>query len=104
MDNYQTIGEFTRYLKLMFDTSTKMRNVYLKGEISNLKIHTTGHIYFSLKDETSKINAMMFSSSAKNLKFVPAEGMKVLVHGRVSIYEATGNSQIYVSEMEEDVI
>ena len=102
MDNYQTIGEFTRYLKLMFDTSTKMRNVYLKGEISNLKIHTTGHIYFSLKDETSKINAMMFSSSAKNLNFVPAEGMKVLVHGRVSIYEATGNYQIYVSEMEED--
>ena len=102
MDNYQTIGEFTRYLKLMFDTSTKMRNVYLKGEISNLKIHTTGHIYFSLKDETSKINAMMFASSAKNLKFVPAEGMKVLVHGRVSIYEATGNYQIYVSEMEED--
>ena len=100
--DYQTIGEFTRYLKLMFDTSTKMRNVYLKGEISNLKIHTTGHIYFSLKDETSKINAMMFSSSAKNLKFVPAEGMKVLVHGRVSIYEATGNYQIYVSEMEED--
>lgn len=99
---YQTIGEFTRYLKLMFDTSTKMRNVYLKGEISNLKIHTTGHIYFSLKDETSKINAMMFSSSAKNLNFVPAEGMKVLVHGRVSIYEATGNYQIYVSEMEED--
>nr|MBP3258651.1 exodeoxyribonuclease VII large subunit [Bacilli bacterium] len=99
---YQTIGEFTRYLKLMFDTSTKMRNVYLKGEISNLKIHTTGHIYFSLKDETSKINAMMFSSSAKNLNFVPVEGMKVLVHGRVSIYEATGNYQIYVSEMEED--
>ena len=99
---YQTIGEFTRYLKLMFDTSTKMRNVYLKGEISNLKIHTTGHIYFSLKDETSKINAMMFASSAKNLNFVPAEGMKVLVHGRVSIYEATGNYQIYVSEMEED--
>ncbi|MBR1377498.1 MAG: exodeoxyribonuclease VII large subunit [Bacilli bacterium] len=101
-NNYQTIGEFTRYLKLMFDTSTKMRNVYLKGEISNLKIHTTGHIYFSLKDETSKINAMMFSSSAKNLKFVPQEGMKVLVHGRVSIYEATGNYQIYVDNMEED--
>ena len=101
-NNYQTVGEFTRYLKLMFDTSTKMRNVYLKGEISNLKIHTTGHLYFSLKDETSKINAIMFSSSAKNLKFTPQEGTKVLVHGRVSIYEATGNYQIYVDGMEED--
>ena len=104
MDNYQTIGEFTRYLKLMFDTSTKMRNVYLKGEISNLKIHTTGHMYFSLKDETSKIGAIMFSQSAKKLGFVPQEGMKVLVHGRVSIYEATGNYQIYVDEMQEDGI
>ena len=102
MDNYQTIGEFTRYLKLMFDTSTKMRNVYLKGEISNLKIHQTGHMYFSLKDETSKINAIMFSTSTKSLKFMPTEGMKVLVHGRVSIYEATGNYQIYVDKMEED--
>lgn len=101
-NNYQTIGEFTRYLKLMFDTSSKMKNVYLKGEISNLKIHTTGHLYFSLKDETSKINAIMFASSAKNLKFVPTEGMKVLVHGRVSIYEATGNYQIYVDNMDED--
>ena len=102
MDNYQTITEFTRYLKLMFDTSSKMRNVYLKGEISNLKIHPTGHIYFSLKDEGSKIGAMMFSSNARNLNFKPEEGMKVLVSGRVSIYEATGNYQIYVSTMEED--
>ena len=101
-NNYQTIGEFTRYLKLMFDTSSKMKNVYLKGEISNLKIHTTGHLYFSLKDETSKINAIMFASSARNLNFKPEEGMKVLVHGRVSIYEATGNYQIYVDNMEED--
>lgn len=102
MDNYQTIGEFTRYLKLMFDTSSKMKNVYLKGEISNLKVHTTGHMYFSLKDETSKINAIMFATSAKSLSFTPQEGMKVLVHGRVSIYEATGNYQIYVQEMQED--
>ena len=99
---YQTVGEFTRYLKLMFDTSSKMRNVYLKGEISNLKIHSTGHMYFSLKDETSKINAIMFSTSCKKLDFVPKEGTKVLVHGRVSIYEATGNYQIYVDKMEED--
>src|SRR5574344_2478869 len=104
MDEYQTVGEFTHYLKLMFDTSTKMRHVLLKGEISNLKPHTTGHLYFSLKDETSKINAIMFSSSASKLQFQPIEGSKVLVRGRVSIYEATGNYQIYVDEMLEDGI
>ena len=102
--NYQTIGEFTKYLKLMFDNSTKMRNVYLKGEISNFKKHPTGHLYFSLKDESSKINAIMFSRDTFKLKFNPQDGTKVLVHGRVSIYEQAGNYQIYVDEMEEDGI
>ena len=102
--NYQTIGEFTSYLKLMFDNSAKMRNVYLKGEISNFKRHPTGHLYFSLKDEKSKINAIMFARDTFNLKFNPTDGTKVLVHGRVSIYEQAGNYQIYVDEMEEDGI
>ena len=102
--NYQTIGEFTCYLKLMFDNSTKMRNVYLKGEISNFKRHPTGHLYFSLKDEKSKINAIMFARDTFNLKFNPTDGTKVLVHGRVSVYEQAGNYQIYVDEMEEDGI
>ena len=97
--NYQTIGEFTSYLKLMFDNSAKMRNVYLKGEISNFKRHPTGHLYFSLKDEKSKINAIMFARDTFNLKFNPTDGTKVLVHGRVSIYEQAGNYQIYVDEM-----
>lgn len=100
--NYQTIGEFTSYLKLMFDNSSKMRNVYLKGEISNFKKHPTGHMYFSLKDETSKINAIMFARETYKLKFIPTDGTKVLVHGRVSVYEQTGNYQIYIDEMEED--
>lgn len=104
MNEYQTITDFTRYLKLMFDTSSKMRKVLLKGEISNYKGHSTGHLYFSLKDENSKIAAIMFSSNARKLTFVPEEGMKVLVSGRVSIYEATGNYQIYVEEMLEDGI
>lgn len=102
--NYQTIGEFTSYLKLMFDNSSKMRNVYLKGEISNFKKHPTGHLYFSLKDENSKINAIMFARETFKLNFNPQDGTKVLVHGRVSIYEATGNYQIYIDEMEEDGI
>ena len=101
-DKYLTISAITRYLKNKFDTDVNLRTVYLKGEISNIKYHTTGHLYFSLKDETCKINAIMFSSNAKKLVFNPVDGSKVLVVGRISVYEATGGYQIYVDEMIED--
>ena len=61
-DKYLSVSAITRYLKAKFDSDDNLRVVFLKGEISNMKYHTTGHIYFSLKDETSKINAIMFSS------------------------------------------
>ena len=103
-NRYLTISVINRYLKDQFDRNEHLRNVYLKGEISNFKGHTTGHLYFSLKDETSRINAIMFSSNAKKLNFEPSDGKKVLVSGRISIYEATGSYQIYVDEMQEDGI
>lgn len=103
-NKYLTVGALTRYLKMKFDSDEHLRRVYLKGEISNFKAHTTGHFYFSLKDETSKINAIMFASSANKLKFMPKDGMKVLLVGRISVYEATGNYQIYVDDMAEDGI
>ncbi len=99
---YLTISSITKYIKYKLDTDEHLKTVYLKGEISNFKSHSTGHLYFSLKDETSKINAIMFNASAKNLKFTPTDGMKVLVIGRISVYESTGNYQIYVEEMRED--
>ena len=99
---YLTVSAITRYLKAKFDSDDNLRTVFLKGEISNIKYHTTGHIYFSIKDETSKINAIMFSSAAKKLLFKPIDGSKILVTGRISIYEATGGYQIYVDEMLED--
>ncbi len=102
MNKHISIGVLTKYLKKKFDTDIHLQNVCIKGEISNYKAHTTGHMYFSLKDETSKINAIMFSKDASKLNFKPVEGMKVLVTGRVSVYESTGNYQIYVTEMEED--
>ena len=102
MDKYLTVSAITHYLKFKFDTDDNLKVVYLKGEISNFKAHTTGHYYFSLKDETSKINAIMFASNTKKLNFFPKEGMKVLVVGRISIFEATGNYQIYVDTMIED--
>lgn len=103
-NKYLTVGAITRYLKAKFDSDDNLRVVFLKGEISNIKYHTTGHIYFSIKDETSKINAIMFSSNAKKLLFKPIDGSKVLVTGRISVYEATGGYQIYVDEMLEDGI
>lgn len=101
-DKYLTITAVTRYLKYKLDSDEHLKNVFLKGEISNFKAHSTGHLYFSLKDETSKINAIMFSTNAKKLKFRPQDGSKVLLVGRISVYEATGNYQIYVEDMIED--
>ncbi len=101
-DKYLTITAITRYLKYKLDSDEHLKNVFLKGEISNFKAHSTGHLYFSLKDETSKINAIMFSDNAKKLKFHPQDGSKVLLVGRISVYEATGNYQIYVEDMIED--
>ena len=101
-DKYLTITALTKYLKYKFDSDDNLRQIFLKGEISNLKFHTTGHLYFSLKDETSKINAIMFNTSARRLVFKPTDGMNVLVTGRISVYEATGNYQIYVDDMVED--
>ena len=103
-NKYLTVSAINRYLKAKFDQDDNLRVVFLKGEISNIKYHTTGHIYFSIKDETSKINAIMFSSNAKKLLFKPIDGSKVLVTGRISVYEATGGYQIYVDEMLEDGI
>ena len=99
---YITIGALNNYLKKLFDNDNNLKDVYLKGEISNFKAHTRGHLYFTLKDETSRINAVMFSYKASMLSFLPADGMKVLVRGKVSIYEATGSYQIYVEEMSQD--
>ncbi|MEI3529951.1 MAG: exodeoxyribonuclease VII large subunit [Bacilli bacterium] len=101
-EKYLSVSALTKYLKYKFDTDEHLRLVFLKGEISNFKAHSTGHLYFSIKDETSKINAIMFSRNASNLKFNPIDGTKVLIAGRVSVYEATGSYQIYVDEMLED--
>ena len=101
-DKYLSITAITRYLKHKLDSDEHLKCVFLRGEISNFKAHSTGHMYFSLKDETSKINAIMFNRSASKMNFSPKEGDKVLVVGRISVYESTGNYQIYVDEMTLD--
>lgn len=103
MENkYITVAQLTRYIKYKIDNDVNLEEVYLKGEISNFKAHSRGHFYFTLKDEESRIAAIMFASSAKNVKFMPQDGMKVLVKGKISVYPANGTYQIYVNEMLED--
>lgn len=99
---YYSITALNKAIKNMFDSKPELNRVYIKGEISNFKHHTRGHLYFTLKDENSRIAAVMFATSASTLKFTPTDGMKVLVSGRVTVYEATGGYQIYVEEMQED--
>ncbi len=101
-DNYITVTQLTRYIKYKIDNDSNLNKIYLKGEISNFKAHTRGHYYFTLKDENSRINAVMFSTYTKNVKFEIQDGMKVLVTGKVSVYEATGGYQIYVDSITED--
>ena len=103
-DKYLTVSRINRYIKYRLDNDENLQKVYLKGEISNFKNHTSGHFYFTLKDETSRIPAVMFRTSALKVNFKPEDGMNVLVTGRISCYEANGNYQIYVEEMLQDGI
>ena len=101
-DKYITVTQLTKYIKYKIDNDPHLNEVFLKGEISNFKAHSRGHFYFTIKDEQARINAIMFSSSTKNLKFIPQDGMKVLVTGKISVFEANGGYQIYVNDMLED--
>jgi exodeoxyribonuclease VII large subunit len=103
MENkYITVTELTKYIKNLLDTDYYLQRIYVKGEISNFKAHTSGHYYFTIKDENSTLKAIMFASSTKRILFMPQDGMKVLVSGKISVYEASGSYQIYVDTMLED--
>ncbi|MGM0218280.1 exodeoxyribonuclease VII large subunit [Enterococcus sp. AZ126] len=99
---YLTVTALTKYLKRKFDADPYLERVYLTGEISNFRLRPNAHQYFSLKDDGAKISAIMFKSAFQKLKFQPKEGMKVLLVGRVSLYESGGSYQIYVEHMEPD--
>ncbi|MBN2696586.1 MAG: exodeoxyribonuclease VII large subunit, partial [Bacilli bacterium] len=101
---YITVTALNRYLKYRFDNDKNLQDILLKAEISNFKRHSRGHLYFTLKDETSQISAIMFQSNAVKLAFDPKDGSKVIVEGNVSVYEPSGNYQVYVEKMSEDGI
>lgn len=98
-----SVSQLNRYIKMNFDADENLANIFISGEISNFTNHyRTGHLYFTLKDDSSAVRAVMFNSSAKRLKFMPEDGMKVIARGKVSVYEASGQYQLYVDDMQPD--
>ena len=99
---FLTVGALTKYIKRKFDADPHLHDCLVKGEISNFKQHSSGHMYFTLKDDKARILAVMFSSANRRMKFTPENGMKVLVRGDVTVYEGSGQYQIYVHDMQPD--
>lgn len=97
-----TVTALNGYIKKVIDSDFILNNTNVKGELSNVKLHSSGHIYFSLKDEFGKINCVMFKSQACKLKFTPKDGMNVILRGKVSVYERGGAYQVYCDSMEAD--
>lgn len=98
-----TVTQLNNYVKRLLDGDYSLNCVFMVGEISNFNNHyRTGHMYFTLKDENSAIKAVMFKSNAQRLRFMPEDGMSVIVRGRVSLFEAAGAYQIYIDDMQPD--
>ncbi len=98
-----SVTQLNTYIKSLFDSDENLVSVFLSGEISNFTNHyKSGHFYLSLKDEKSVIRAVMFAQNARRVRFLPQDGMKVIVRGRVSVYEATGQYQLYIEDMQPD--
>lgn len=104
MTEYLSVSALTKYIKYKFDLDPHLQSVLIKGELSNFKKHSSGHLYFNVKDKESVISAMMFKGNASKLGFEPKEGDEVLIEARVSVYERRGNYQIYVNKMQLDGI
>ncbi|MFC7370451.1 exodeoxyribonuclease VII large subunit [Fictibacillus iocasae] len=103
-DRYVPISSVTRYIKRLFEGDENLQDVWVKGELSNVKKHSRGHLYFTLKDENSKVNAVMFAGNNRYLPFKPADGMKVLIQGEMTVYEPMGTYQLYARSMQQDGI
>ncbi|WP_251520708.1 MULTISPECIES: exodeoxyribonuclease VII large subunit [Staphylococcus] len=102
MTEYLSVSAITKYIKYKFDQDPHLQSVLIKGELSNFKQHSSGHLYFNVKDKNSVIQAMMFKGNASKLDFSPKEGDEVLIEARISVYERRGNYQIYVNKMHID--
>ncbi len=99
-----TVSQLNEYIKMLLDSQTSLRRIYVRGEISNFKEYSSGHMYFTLKDESSLIRAVMFRGYASRLKFRLENGMKVVACGSISVYPRDGQYQLYAEEIEPDGI
>lgn len=97
-----SVSEVTKYIKSMLEEDVLLQDVWLRGELSNVKLHSRGHLYFTVKDEHARMQAVMFSGYNRFLTFQPEDGMNVLVRGEVNVYEPFGQYQLYAKEMQPD--
>jgi len=97
-----TVSDLNNYIKKSMDNDFILNNTYIKGEISNFKLHTSGHAYFSIKDDTSKLSCVMFRTYTSKLKFLPQDGMKVVIKGKISVYLKDGTYQLYCEEIKSE--
>ena len=97
-----TVSEINQYIKDLIDVNPPLSDVYIKGEISNFKAHSSGHFYFTLKDAQSALRSVMFRSSAQKMTFMPENGMKVIAHGRISVFVRDGTYQLYADSLDPD--
>lgn len=103
-NHYLSVTALTRYIKRKFDLDPHLQHVHVRGELSNVRPHSRGYMFITLKDENSLIDGVMFQSDVRRLKFTPESGMSVLVTGHISVYEGNGKYQFYVKDMQPDGI
>ncbi|RYG74651.1 exodeoxyribonuclease VII large subunit [Lentibacillus lipolyticus] len=101
-NNYLTVTALTKYIKRKFESDPHLKSIWLKGEISNFKHHSRGHMYLTIKDDHARIQAVMFAGNNRRLKFRPENGMNVLIKGEVGVFEQFGQYQLYIQQMEPD--
>lgn len=97
-----SVTQLNEYLKMLLDGDRVLSNVFVRGEISNFKLYSSGHAYFTLKDDAGQLKSVMFRSYFSRLAFLPEDGMRVIAHGRVSVYESSGQYQLYVDDLQPD--
>ncbi len=103
-DEYLTVSQVNAYINRMLKYDRNLQNIYIRGEISNYKTYPSGHSYFTLKDDKSQIPAVMFKGRKHSLKFQPEDGMKVIIKGKIEVYERDGKYQLYATTITEDGI
>ena len=97
-----SVTQLNEYLKMVIEGDRVLSNVFVRGEISNFKLYSSGHAYFTLKDDAGQLKSVMFRSYFSRLAFLPEDGMRVIAHGRVSVYESSGQYQLYVDDLQPD--